>query len=123
MVDALNRGRVAMLVFFVCAAVHAQENDLSIPAADLRLEVGRWQMFSPAGEGVFSSVPFLYDTVTGRVWRFFSECGDDAEDANGCLVEVPTYPPAVDMETVLDALTQAIEEAVQDMDKPGSDGN
>lgn len=123
MVDALIRGMVAMLVFFVCAAVHAQENDMSIPAADLRTEVGRWQMFSPAGEGMLSSVPFLYDTVTGRVWRFFITCGDDAEDANGCLVEVSSYPPAVDMGSVLDALTQAIEETVQDMDEPGSDGN
>ena len=63
-----------------------------------------------------SGLPFLYDTATGRVWRFFTECGDDPEDANGCLVRLPAYPETDDFASVVEAMTHAIEEAMQDMD-------
>ena len=87
----------------------------------LSSEIGRWQMFNPAGEGIMSSLPFLYDTATGRVWRFFTSCGDDPEDANGCLTQIPAYPPTLDVDTVIDAMSQAILETIQDMDDDATD--
>ena len=50
------------------------------------------------------------------MWRFFTECGDDPEDTNGCLVQLPSYPQTVDIASVVEAMTHAFEEAIQDMD-------
>ena len=117
------RVTIAILGLAIGAVAQAQGNDMEIPVIDPGPEIGRWQMFSPAGEGIMSSLPFLYDTATGRVWRLFTECGDDPEDANGCLVELPAYPSTVDIGSVIEAMTQAIQEAVQDADDSGNEGN
>lgn len=98
----------------------AQDDDAETPGVARSSEIGRWQMFSPAGEGVMSSLPFLYDTATGRVWRFFTQCGGDPEDANGCLTEIPAYPPTFDVATVIEAMSQAMLEAIQDADDSGT---
>lgn len=92
---------IAILGLITCTVVYSQENETEIPVVDPGPEIGRWQMFSPAGDGIMSGLPFLYDTATGRVWRFFTECGDDPEDANGCLVQLPAYPQTVDFASVV----------------------
>lgn len=108
----LLRNAIAILGLTVAAALQAEVDDMEIPDIDAGLEIGRWQMFSPAGEGFMSSMPFLYDTATGRVWRFFPNCGDATEDANGCFAELPSYPRTEDSANlVLDAIRRAIEEA------------
>lgn len=108
----LARNAIAILGLTFALASQAQDNDADITDIDPGPQVGRWQMFSPEGDGIMSTIPFLYDTATGRVWRFFTNCGDDPEDANGCFMEVPSYPKTDDRAAlVLDAIRRAFEEA------------
>ena len=79
-------------------------------------------MFSPQGNGIWSSLPFLYDTATGRVWRFFTECSDP-EAANGCLVELPSYPDTNDRAALLlEAIMRAMDEPSENTQEPDPDG-
>ncbi|MDE0679866.1 MAG: hypothetical protein OXI11_06590 [Gammaproteobacteria bacterium] len=120
------RNAIAIIGLTFALASQAQDNDAEIPDIDTGREVGRYQMFSPEGDGIMSTIPF--DTATGRVWRFFTNCGDDLEDANGCFTEVPSYPKTDDgAALVLDAIRRAFEEAsepAQERDPEGvSDPN
>ena len=119
----LARNAIAILGLTFALASQAQDDDVEIPDTNSGLDIGRWQMFSPEGDGIMSTIPFLYDTATGRVWRFFTQCGDDTEDANGCFVEVPSYPKTDDSATlVLDAIRRAIEEASETAQEPDPEG-
>ena len=98
---------IAILGMAVSTVTQAQEND----TANTDPEIGRFRMFSPAGDGIMSSIPFLVDTSTGRVWRFFTQCGDDLGAANGCLMLIPSYPQTDDLSV---ELWEALNEVLRD---------
>ena len=66
---------IAILGLTVGTVAQAQENDAENLVLDPGPEIGGGKCFGPTGEGIMSGLPFLYDTATGRVWRFFTECG------------------------------------------------
>ena len=112
------RTAIAILGLTVASVPQAQDDDAEIPDINPSLEIGRWQMFSPRGSGVVP-VTFLYDTATGRVWRFFTGCGDDPGDGDGCLVELPSYPETDDRAALaLDAIVRALEGAGEAVQEP-----